>query len=256
MAPIIRAFLPVLGPRPPTPRPGTLTPMAFSGRAARMGARDMVPMLLAVVPFGLLVGATAVSVGLSVVQAIAFSMFTYAGASQVAAFGLIDLGAPIAILLLTVGMVNLRLAIYGAALAPYLRAIPLPMRAFMLAILTDQVFAFGVLRFDEDPELPRRDYYLGFALTMWFGWTVATVVGALAGTRVPADWSLDFAIPLIFLALLLPMLRDRPNVVAALVGGGVALAAAGLPFNLGLILAVLSGIAAGAVSERWWGRTP
>jgi 4-azaleucine resistance transporter AzlC len=224
--------------------------MALSGRAVLKGARDALPILIGVIPFGLITGATAISIGVSATQVTVMSMLTYAGASQVAAFGLIDLGAPLLIVLATVGMVNLRLAIYGAAFAPYMRRIGLPMRAVMSAFLTDQVFAFSVLRFDEDPQLPRPPYFLGFTLTMWFAWVVATAAGALLGARVPESWSLDFAIPLIFLALLVPVLRDRPNVAAAFVGGGVALTASGLPFNLGLVLGILSGVAAGALTDR------
>jgi 4-azaleucine resistance transporter AzlC len=224
--------------------------MALSGRAVWKGVRDAAPILIGVIPFGLITGATAISIGLSAIQVIVMSMLAYAGASQVAAFGLIDLGAPLLIVLMTVGMVNLRLAIYGAAFAPYLRQIGLPTRALMSAFLTDQVFAFSVLRFDEDPQLQRVPYFLGFTLSMWFAWVVATAAGALLGARVPESWSLEFAIPLIFLALLLPVMRDRPNVAAALAGGGVALAASGLPFNLRLVLGVLCGVAAGALTER------
>jgi len=67
---------------------------------------------------------------------------------------------------------------------------------------------------------------------------------------VPASWSLDFALPLTFIALLIPVLVDRPAALAALAAGLTAVVADGLPFNLGLVLAVLAGIGAGLLAEH------
>ncbi|NNL68670.1 MAG: branched-chain amino acid ABC transporter permease, partial [Acidimicrobiia bacterium] len=100
-----------------------------------------------------------------------------------------------------------------------------------------------------DP-LYRRWYYVGGALTLWTTWQVTTAAGVILGASVPAAWSLDFAIPLVFLALLVPALRDRPGVAAAIVGGVVAVAAANVSYNLGLIIGAACGIAAGVIVER------
>lgn len=95
----------------------------------------------------------------------------------------------------------------------------------------------------------KRWYYLGTALPIWLVWLSATAAGVLLGGQLPESWSLDFAIPLTFMALLFPAIKDRPSMLAAVVAGGTAALGAGLPFNLGLIIAALLGIVAGVVSE-------
>ena len=100
-----------------------------------------------------------------------------------------------------------------------------------------------------DPEYKRR-FYLGAALGLWFTWQSTTGLGALAGASVPASWSLDFAIPLVFLALLIPAITNRPGLVAAIVAGAIAVAGAEIPYNLGLMIGATSGIVAGVVAER------
>jgi len=180
----------------------------------------------------------------------------FAGASQLAAFSLIGQEAGVAVILLTTFMVNVRMAMYSASLAPWLRPLSVPTRTGLAYLMTDQAYAFSILRFRREPGTPRRDYYLGVAAPLWLLWQVATALGAVAGAQVPPSWQLDFAIPLTFLALLAPAVRDRPGLLAAVVGGGLALALRGLPFNLGLVVGSLLGIAAGTVAERWWAPVP
>ena len=118
--------------------------------------------------------------------------------------------------------------------------------------MTDQVFATAVTRWQGiDDTVYHRWYFLGGGLCLWLPWQVASAVGAVLGTQVPAEWSLDFAIPMVFLVLLILAVHDRPGVVAALVGGGVALLARDLTLNLGLIVATIAGIVAGLLAERW-----
>ena len=71
---------------------------------------------------------------------------------------------------------------------------------------------------------------------------------------MPAGLPLDFTVPVAFLAMLGPMLRTAAHWAAAAVSVIVALAAAGLPWNLGLILAALAAMAAGAAVEARAGR--
>ncbi len=230
--------------------------MAFSKAAFLSGLRDVAPMMLGVAPFGMITGVSAASIGLSPLEAIWMSVAVFAGASQLAAISLIDQGAGVAVILLTTFMVNLRMAMYSASLAPWLRPLSAPVRTGLAYLMTDQAYAFSIFRFRREPDTPRRDYYLGVAAPLWVLWQTATAVGAVAGAQVPPAWQLDFAIPLTFLALLAPAVRDRPGLLAAVVGGGLALALRGLPFNLGLVVAAVLGIAAGTVAERWWPPAP
>ena len=230
--------------------------MTFSRSAFLSGFRDVAPMMLGVAPFAMITGVSAASVGLSPLEAIGMSVLVFAGASQLAAIALIGQGAGVAVILLTTFMVNLRTAMYSASLAPWLRPLSVPARTGLAYLMTDQAYAFSILRFRREPGTPRRDYYLGVAVPLWLLWQVATAAGAVAGAQVPPGWQLEFAIPLTFLALLAPAVRDRPGLLAAVVGGGLALALRGLPFNLGLVVGSLLGIAAGTVAERWWAPAP
>jgi predicted branched-subunit amino acid permease len=140
---------------------------------------------------------------------------------------------------------------YSAALAPHFRDFPAPWRYGLPYVLTDQAFAVSIGRFD-DTTGPgyRRRFFTGAAFALWVTWQVTTLAGVTAGTRIPASWSLDFAIPLVFLALLVPTLRDRPSVLAALVGGTVAVVGNDLPYHSGLLVAALCGVAAGVAADR------
>jgi 4-azaleucine resistance transporter AzlC len=223
--------------------------MPFSRSAFLAGVRDVAPMILGVAPFGTITGVAAVGVGLTPAEAMGMSLLVFAGASQLAGIALIGQGAAAAVILLTTFMINLRMAMYSASLSVYLRGLGTGTRVGLAYLMTDQAYAFSVLRYRREPEAPRRDYYLGVAVPLWIVWQLATAAGALAGAQVPPGWQLDFAIPLTFLALLAPAVRDRPGLAAAIVGGGLALALRGLPYNLGLVIASLAGIAGGTALE-------
>jgi 4-azaleucine resistance transporter AzlC len=217
------------------------------------GARDIVPMVLAVGPFGAVAGLAAVASGLQFSEAVALSALVNAGSSQLAALQLLSQGAPVLVILATTLIVNLRFLMYSMAIAPYLEGVPKRWRLAMSHVLVDQTFAFATRRYTERPASGQRvAYFLGLGLPLLTSWLAGNVVGAALGAQVPAGWSLDFAIPLTFLALLMPAVKDRPAALAALVAGAFALLGLGLPYNLGLIVAALAGIAAGLASERRW----
>lgn len=213
------------------------------------GARAAVPILLGVVPFAMISGVAAVSVGLSPFEAVGMSFIVFAGASQLAVFQLMSAGSPWVIMLLTAWVINLRFMMYSATLAPYLQRLPTWQKAPLAYMLSDQAFGVSMGRFVTDETVSRRWFYFGAALTVWTTWQVSATIGALLGTLVPASWGFDFAFPLSFMALMFGALRDRPSVIAALTGGTMAVLAKGLPYNLGLVLAALLGIAAGYLAE-------
>lgn len=217
----------------------------------RDGARDVAPTLLAVFPFGLVVGAAAVDVGLSVVEALGMSVVVLAGASQLAAIALIGAGAPAVVVVFTALVINLRHLMYSASLAPHYREEPARWRAPIAYVLVDQVYVMAALKFDVDAAADRRWYVVGLGAPIWLTWVAGTATGALAGTALPAWLPLDFAVPMVFLALLAPAVTDRPRAVAALVGGTVAVAGSGLPLNLGLPAGAVGGVLAGVLAEGW-----
>lgn len=230
-----------------TPNDGGTT----SAAGFREGVRDALPVLLAVTPAGLVVGVAAVEVGLPVAQAIGMSYVVFAGTSQLAALQLIAAGSPVAVILVTTLLLNMRFALYSAALAEHLRAPPGWIRAVLAFLMTDQAMALGSQRYGRFPERGAKvAYYLGAAVPIGVVWTTASTLGVLIGAGLPTGLSLDFAVPLVFLTLwVVVMVGGTPPVwVAGAVAGGVAVLAQPLPFNLGLLAAAFAGIVAGL----WW----
>lgn len=208
--------------------------------------------MLGIVPFGLIAGAAAVAAGLTLPDAVGLSVVVFAGASQLAAVDLLATDTPLAVVVLTAVVINLRMSMYSASIAPYFESFRRRWEAACAYLLTDISYALAVAEFRSDGPTDRRWYYLGVAVPMWLVWQVATAAGAVLGARIPDRWGVSFAVPLVFLALLLPELSDRPRAVAALVGGSIAVVGAGWPLNLGLLGGALAGVAAGVVAE---GRT-
>lgn len=217
------------------------------------GARDIVPMIVGAIPFGIIFGTLAGGAGLSAWQALGMSLLVFAGSAQFIAITLLGGGAGVAVVLLTTFVVNLRHALYSATLQPFVRHLPRRWRMPLAFWLTDEAFAVVQHRYAEQDDSPHKHwYFFGAALAMYLNWQLCTLVGVLFGQAVPnlAAWGLDFAMLATFIGIVVPILRNRPQVAAALVAGGVALVCQGLPYKLGLMAAALSGIAVGVVLER------
>jgi predicted branched-subunit amino acid permease len=219
--------------------------------AVRDGLADAAPMLIGIVPFGLVAGAAPIAAGLDVSHAIGLSVFLFAGASQLAVADVLGSGGGVAIAVLTAVTINLRLLLYSASLAPPLAAERLRSRLAAGYLLVDQAYALSIVRWDgTDDRRDRLPYYFAVAGLLWAVWQLTTVVGALAGASVPEEVPLDFAVPLVFLVLLVPVLDKRPSLVAAVVGGAAAVASAELgAARLSIMIGGLAGIAAGTVAE-------
>lgn len=215
----------------------------------RRGVRDTLPLLLGVAPFGLVAGIAAVEAGLDLSQAVGMSVVVFAGASQLAALDLLGRDAPLAVVVLTAVVINLRMVMYSASIAPYFREFSAKWKAGLAYVLTDQAYALSIARYRSSRAIDEKAYYVGTAVTLWVVWQVTTVAGVFLGTGVPESWGLEFTVPLIFLALLVPAMEDRATTAAGLVGGAVAVAGAGLPLNLGLLVGATVGVAAGLATE-------
>jgi predicted branched-subunit amino acid permease len=212
------------------------------------GLRAMAPIILGMAPFGVVAGIAAVEAGVGVLGAAAFSSMVFAGASQLAALDLLADGTNPLVIVGTIAVINARFLMYAVSLAPRFADEPLGRRAAMAYLLTDQAYAVTITRLDHGPPLRHRwAFFMGGAAALWASWQVFTVLGAVAGAVVPTGLPLGFAIPLVFTALLVPAVTDRPTLVAACVSAVVAVVAGGLPANTGLLVAAVSGIAAGLV---------
>ncbi|HEX6256357.1 MAG TPA: AzlC family ABC transporter permease [Euzebyales bacterium] len=220
--------------------------------AARAGAVAVSPIVVGVVPFGLIAGAAAVERGLTAADAMALSVGIFAGAAQLAVIEVLGTGGSILVAVFTALVVNLRMMMYSASLSPWLAHEPVARRGIAAYVLTDQAYAVSLARYTDpdDEELRAADrlpFYLGAGATLWFTWQVCTITGAVAGGGIPDGVPLGFVIPLVFLTLLPPAVSDRPTVVAAIVGAAVATVGAAWPANLGMLTGAVCGIVAGSV---------
>jgi predicted branched-subunit amino acid permease len=223
-----------------------------SGTHAFMhGVHTASPFTTGVIPFGLIAGVSAAGMGMSLTTTMGMTLLFYSGSAQIAVLQLLQNGALPVTMVITALVINLRFLMYSASLAPHLHHLPRRKTWPLSYLLADQVFALFSLR-SASGELGRHafHYYVGAAITMWLGWTLAVLAGVILGARIPEAWSLGFAIPLSFLALLIPSIRSAATLCAALVGGALAVLAIDLPYNLGMLTASLGGVIAGLTVEH------
>ena len=215
------------------------------------GVRDELPILVGVVPFGMIYGILALSAGLNPYDAQAMSAVVFAGSSQFMTVQLLKAGTPALVIVLTGFVINLRHALYSATLAPYTQKLGAGWKLLLSYLLTDEAFAVGITNYQREGVTPRGHWYLfGAGLALWTSWQVSTAAGIFLGARVPEAWGLDFTLALTFLALVVPALKDRAGVITALVGSLAAILFLGLPYKLGLVASALAAIAAGLWMEN------
>ena len=220
-------------------------------RAMREGITDVAPMLVGIIPFGLVAGAAPIAEGLDLGHAVGMSLLLFAGASQLAMADVLGSDGGVAVAVVTALTINLRMLLYSASLAPTLSAESLGARLRASYFLVDQAYALSIIRWDGDDDRRQRlPYYFAIGILLWSSWQITTIIGALVGSSVPDDIPLDFAVPLVFLVLLVPVLQRWPSLVAAAVGGTTAGAAAELgAARLAILIGGVAGIAAGVVAE-------
>ena len=230
-----------------------MQPETFSRRQEFLtGARDGVPLLLAAAPFGLIYGALAVASGLSAVAAMVMSLIVFAGSAQFIAVGLVAVGTPVLIIIATTFIVNLRHMLYSATLLPYLKHLPQYWRIPLAFWLTDETFAITVHRFQKEDSSPYKHWYqLGSSIAMYVNWQIWCVLGLFLGDRIPdaAGWGLDVAMPIAFIGMTIPFVRNMPMVVCVFTAGACGLLTVGLPYKLGIIISALAGVLAGLITE-------
>jgi predicted branched-subunit amino acid permease len=214
------------------------------------GVKALLPILLGVIPFGLISGVAVVQTDIPASSGFVMSLLIFSGAALIVALQLITTSAPALVVLLSALAVNLRFMIYSASLAPYFKNLSAGWKSLLAYLLSDQAYAASILHLN-DSSCPdyRHWHFLGSGLTMWVAWQVSVGAGMLLGTGLPASWSLEFTIPLTFLSLAVPAIKDKPTVVAAIVASIVAVLAAGMPFKMGMMVAALFGILAGMLVE-------
>lgn len=223
------------------------------------GIRDGGPFLLMAIPFAVVFGVVATEAGLTLAQTLGFSVLVIAGASQYAALQLMIENAAIAFVLLAALAVNLRMAMYSASLVPHLGAAPLWQRAVVAYVNFDQSYIISIAQYEKTPDWSVRDkvyYFFGVASPIAPAWFASTAMGAMVGSQIPPEYAIDFIVPIMFLAMVAPMLKSLAHVGAAFVSAVVALLLVALPSGMGLLIAAIAAMLTGALVESWLeGRT-
>ena len=214
------------------------------------GIKAEMPILLGVIPFGMVYGVLALQAGLSAEMAQAMSSVVFAGSAQFVVVQMVGAGVPAAMLVATVFVVNLRHALYSASVAPHIQQLSKAWKVALAYVLTDEAYAVTIRHYGEDGEAGDRHwFFLGAGITLWSGWQLSTLAGIVLGAQVPQNWSLEFALPLTFIALMVPWVKDRAGVAAALVAAATVVFASDLPLKLGLLAAALAGISVGMLVD-------
>jgi 4-azaleucine resistance transporter AzlC len=222
--------------------------------AFSLGLRSVMPLLLGVAPFGVIYGVVALQSGIPPLAAMAMSSIVFAGSAQFLLAQLVGAGAPLLLAAGAVGLVNLRHALYSASVAPILAHLPRRWKILLAYLLTDEAYAAAIphlLVAKTDSRSPHAHWILfGSGFGLWAGWQLATLAGVLIGAQLPANLGLDFALPLTFIAIVVPMIDSRALLVSALTAGAAAVALAALPYKVGLFFAALAGLVVGALLTR------
>ena len=229
---------------------------AFASEHFRAGFVEMLPACVGLFPFGIVCGVGAAAAGASWLTSLGMSAIIFSGAAQIVAAQMIAADAPFLVIVLTTTVLGLRLLMYSAAIAPYLKPLPERWQRALAFMLSDQVFAAAIRRFHlDDDRIAAGRHFLGSGFALWLMWQVACLLGYFAGNLIPAAWSLEFAVPLCFIALVAPLFRNTPSILAAISAGIAVLALAHLPMRLNLVAAGLIGILIGTLAdlarERW-----
>lgn len=230
-----------------------MTDPAASGRRSFMtGVLSALPLQIATVPFGVIFGALAIEAGLTLTETMVMTSIVVAGAAQLVALQMLVDEAPTWLIVFTAAFVNLRMAIYSAAMSMHWPNVgPWP-RVLAAWFLNDQSYALSIRRYDErdEPEQVKVWFFFGVAVCCLTFWISSCLAGAALGANIPANWPTDFMVALVFIALAAPWLRSFPNIGAAIVAGGVSLALARWGNGAGVIVALIAGIAVGMMLSR------
>jgi 4-azaleucine resistance transporter AzlC len=215
------------------------------------GVKAEIPLLIGVFPFGMIYGALALNAGLSAFASQMMSSMVFAGSAQFITTQLVSEATPGFVIIMTIAVVNLRHMLYSASLAPYLKHLSTKWKVLLSYLLTDEAYAPSILHYEKEEVKPNSHWFLlGAGLALWINWQLSTAIGIFLGAKIPDRLQLDFALPLTFIAMVVPVLKKTPFIAAALSAGIVALLANNLPFKLGLILAALVGIIVGTFLEK------
>ena len=207
------------------------------------GIRDVSPLMIPVVPFGLIFGVLAIDVGFTPIQTMGMSLIVFGGASQIVLLQLFSGGASSLVIISSVGSVNSRHLLYGAVVSEHLSDLILIWKIIISYFLIDQAFAISNEYLKKNKNRNRYFHLVGGGATCWVIWQSTTFFGIILGASIPEELGLSFAVPLTFLALLVNDFRKLINIFVIIVSGAVATFGYNyIPFKAYVIVAALSGL--------------
>jgi predicted branched-subunit amino acid permease len=223
--------------------------MSIDRATVRRGVTDALPLFVPAVPFAFVIGLAIVEADINLFSGWSGAWLIFGGAAQLTLVSLLGSGAAVLAAITAALVVNARHLMYSAAMAPIFQKQPAWFRWLGPYVLIDQMFALTVIASDTEPDV-FRTYYLAAGATFWTLWQITTALGIAIGPVVPEEWNLGFAVPLLFIGLLVLGIDKHSKLIAALVGAGVTYLFAGLPNRAGLLVGAVTGIAVGTLVER------
>jgi len=207
------------------------------------GISDVSPLMIPVVPFGLIFGVLSLEIGFSPLETIGMSLIIFGGASQIVLLQLFSGGASSLVIISSVGAVNSRHMLYGAVVSEHLSDLKLIWKIIISYFLIDQAFAVSNEYFKKNKEKNNYFHLVGGGATCWIIWQSTTFLGIILGSAIPEELGLSFAVPLTFLALLVNDFRKFKNVIVIIVSGLIATIGYNfIPFKAYVIVAALTGL--------------
>tara|TARA_B100001248_G_scaffold238785_1_gene203609 strand:- start:101 stop:784 length:684 start_codon:yes stop_codon:yes gene_type:complete len=213
------------------------------------GVLAQIPVQLGVVPFGLVFGVLGIASGLTALQTILMSSIIFGGASQVVFAQLWSIGASPIVTGGSVAIINSRHIIYSANISKYISVLSLRWRLALGYLLTDEAFAISFQEFENRNRFAHY-HLLGGGLTLWVFWQISTVTGVFLGANIPTYLNLEFAIPLTFIAIILPRLKSIAQIITAVTASIIAIFGQDIPYGLWIIVASISGMFIGGLINQ------
>ena len=208
------------------------------------GILDILPLMIPVVPFGIIYGVIGVEIGFSPMEVFAMSFVIFAGSSQIAFAQLFAAGASPLVMISSVAVINSRHILYGAVLAEYLGKLRLTWKILLSYLMADQAFSVSSAYFKKNVKNKNAHFHmLGSGLTLWSLWQLSTLIGIVLGNIVPAQLGLEFAIPLTFFSLILSELRKLDHVIIILISGICSVLTYNFPFKIYIIFSAIFSLA-------------
>ena len=204
------------------------------------GCVDILPLMIPVVPFGIIFGAIGIELGFGPYLTYATSIIIFSGASQIVILQLFSAGASSLVAITSSSVVSTRHLLYGAVVSQHLSHLSLPWKIGLSYLLTDQAFAVSNEYFKKNKNEKFKHYFLlGSGITLWIVWQLTTIIGILLGSIVPEELGLTFTIPLTFLALLINYFRKIDHLIIIIISGMLSIILYDAPFKSYIIFSSL-----------------